>query len=69
MLTYITLFTSLLIYLLPVLLSTYNLNTSSKLKNNFFLGTGFNSLNDNLEFIKYSMEYEFKLWQLNYDAN
>ena len=31
----------------------------SKLKNNFFLGTGFNSLNDNLEFIKYSMEYEF----------
>ena len=33
--------------------------TFSKLKNNFFLGTGFNSLNDNLEFIKYSMEYEF----------
>ena len=32
----------------------------SKLKNNFFLGTGFNSLNDNLEFIKYSMEYDFK---------
>ena len=32
---------------------------SSKLKNNFFLGTGFNSLNDNLEFIKYSMEYDF----------
>ena len=31
----------------------------SKLKNNFFLGTGFNSLKDNLEFIKYSMEYEF----------
>ena len=31
----------------------------SKHKNNFFLGTGFNSLNDNLEFIKYSMEYEF----------
>ena len=31
----------------------------SKLKNNFFLGTGFNSLNDNLEFIKYSMEYGF----------
>mgnify|MGYP001410684488 CR=1 FL=1 len=31
----------------------------SKLKNNFFLGTGFNSLNDNLEFIKYSMEYNF----------
>ena len=31
----------------------------SKLKKNFFLGTGFNSLNDNLEFIKYSMEYEF----------
>ena len=32
----------------------------SKFKNNFFLGTGFNSLNDNLEFIKYSMEYDFK---------
>ena len=32
----------------------------SKLKNNFFLGTGFNSLNDNLEFIKYSMEYDVK---------
>ena len=31
----------------------------SKLKNNFFLGTGFNSLNDNLEFIKYSMDYGF----------
>ncbi len=31
----------------------------SKLKNNFFLGTGFNSLNDNLEFIKYSMEFDF----------
>ena len=31
----------------------------SKFKNNFFLGTGFNSLNDNLEFIKYSMEYDF----------
>ena len=31
----------------------------SKLKNNFFLGTGFNSLKDNLEFIKYSMEYDF----------
>ena len=31
----------------------------SKLKNNFFLGTGFNSLKDNLEFIKYSMEYNF----------
>ncbi len=31
----------------------------SKLRNNFFLGTGFNSLNDNIEFIKYSMEYDF----------
>ena len=30
----------------------------SKLKI-IFLGTGFNSLNDNLEFIKYSMEYDF----------
>ncbi len=32
----------------------------SKLKNNFFLGTGFNSLNDNIEFIKYSIEYNFQ---------
>ena len=31
----------------------------SKLKNNFFLGTGLNSLKENLEFIKYSMEYDF----------
>ena len=28
---------SLLVYLLPVLLSTYNLNTSVKLKNNFYI--------------------------------
>ncbi len=32
----------------------------SKYRKNFFLGTGFNSLNDNLEFVKYSMEYDFK---------
>ena len=36
----------------------------SKLKNNFFLGTGFNSLKDNLEFIKYSMEYDFNTFLL-----
>ena len=32
----------------------------SKFKNNFFLGTGCNSLNETLEFIKYSMEYDFQ---------
>ena len=31
----------------------------SKFKNSFYLGTGFNSLKDNIEFIKYSMEYDF----------
>ena len=36
----------------------------SKLKNNFYLGTGFNSLKDNLEFIKYSMEYDFNTFLL-----
>ena len=34
----------------------------SKLKNNFFLGTGLNSLKDNIEFIKYSMEYDFNIF-------
>ena len=37
LLTYLTLFMSLLIYLLPVFLSSYNLNTSVKLKNNFYI--------------------------------
>ena len=31
----------------------------SKFKNKFFLGTGLNSYRDNLDFIKYSMEYGF----------
>ena len=31
----------------------------SKFKNNFYLGTGCNSLNETIEFIKYSMEYDF----------
>tara|TARA_B100000965_G_scaffold402658_2_gene429064 strand:- start:569 stop:1453 length:885 start_codon:yes stop_codon:yes gene_type:complete len=32
----------------------------SKFRNNFFLGTGSNSLKDTLELIKYSFEYNFK---------
>ena len=32
----------------------------SKFKSNFHLGTGCNSLNETLEFVKYSMEYEFQ---------
>ena len=31
----------------------------SKFKNRFYLGTGLNSLKDNIEFIRYSMEYDF----------
>ena len=31
----------------------------SKYKKSFFLGTGLNSLKDNIEFINYSMEYNF----------
>tara|TARA_A100001011_G_C14191773_1_gene791674 strand:+ start:64 stop:951 length:888 start_codon:yes stop_codon:yes gene_type:complete len=31
-----------------------------KLKKHFFLGTGNNSLNENIELIKYAMEYEFR---------
>ena len=37
LLTYLTLFMSLVIYLLPIVLSSYNLNSSSKLKNNFYI--------------------------------
>ncbi len=33
---------------------------SHKMRKQFFLGTGNNSLNENIELIKYSMEYEFK---------
>ena len=32
----------------------------SKLKKNFHLGTGFNSLKETIEFIKYSIEYDFQ---------
>ena len=31
-----------------------------KLRKQFFLGTGCNSLNDNIEFVKYAMEYDFR---------
>ena len=33
---------------------------SNKLKKNFFLGTGNNSLNENIDIVKYAMEYDFK---------
>jgi 4-hydroxy-tetrahydrodipicolinate synthase len=33
---------------------------SHKLKKNFFLGTGNNSLNENIDIVKYAMEYDFK---------
>ena len=33
---------------------------SNKFKKNFFLGTGNNSLNENIDLIKYSMEYDFR---------
>ena len=32
----------------------------SKFKKNFHLGTGFNSLKETIEFIKYSIEYDFQ---------
>ena len=35
---------------------------SHKLKKQFFLGTGVNSLNETVNLIKYGMEYEFKDW-------
>ena len=33
---------------------------SHKLRKKFFLGTGCNSINDNIDLIKYAMEYDFK---------
>jgi len=33
---------------------------SNKLRKQFFLGTGCNSLNDNIDLIKYAMEYDFR---------
>ena len=33
---------------------------SHKYKKHFYLGTGCNSLRDNIEIIKYAMEYDFK---------
>ena len=39
-LTYVTLFMSLIIYLLPIFVSSYNLNSSTKLKNNFYIISG-----------------------------
>ena len=33
---------------------------SHKLRKQFFLGTGNNSLNENIDLIKYAMEYDFK---------
>ena len=34
--------------------------SSHKLRKQFFLGTGCNSLNDNIDLIKYAMEYDFR---------
>jgi 4-hydroxy-tetrahydrodipicolinate synthase len=33
---------------------------TSKFRDQFFIGTGINSLNDNLDLIRYSMEYDFQ---------
>ena len=33
---------------------------SHKLRKQFFLGTGCNSLNDNIHLVKYAMEYDFR---------
>ena len=33
---------------------------NNKLKNQFFLGTGSNSLRENIEIVKYAMEYDFR---------
>ena len=33
---------------------------SNKLRKQFFLGTGCNSLNDNIDLVKYAMEYDFR---------
>ena len=34
--------------------------SSHKMRKNFFLGTGCNSLNENIDLIKYAMEYDFR---------
>ena len=34
--------------------------SSHKLRKQFFLGTGNNSLNENIDLIKYGMEYDFR---------
>ena len=34
--------------------------STHKLRKQFFLGTGCNSLNENIELIKYAMEYDFR---------
>ena len=34
--------------------------SSHKLRRQFFLGTGCNSLNDNIDLVKYAMEYDFR---------
>ena len=34
--------------------------SSHKLRKHFFLGTGNNSLNENIDLIKYGMEYDFR---------
>ena len=38
--------------------------TTSKFKNQFYIGTGVNSLNDNLDLIRYSMEFGFQTFLL-----
>jgi 4-hydroxy-tetrahydrodipicolinate synthase len=38
--------------------------STNKQRKNFFLGTGSNSLKDNIDLIKYAMEYEFKTFLL-----
>ena len=38
---------------------------SHKLRKQFFLGTGNNSLNENIDLIKYAMEYDFKYFLIN----
>ena len=35
---------------------------SHKLRKQFFLGTGCNSLNDNIDLVKYAMEYDFRFF-------
>ena len=35
---------------------------TSKFRDQFYIGTGINSLNDNLDLIRYSMEYNFQIF-------